>query len=187
MNFSRICLFLVLGFFSACDSPTPPPSANAQTASPAQNVPPARPATLKEAAQQCASSLVSGDYATFAGYCNPRLLKGMGGADRMIASIKGGLGEGASLTKAEIGEPGPVRDLGTWKVSLVPQTLFIKVPGGRLKAESTLLAVSEDGGGSWTFMDSAPYHHPRFADNFPELAGKLDVPARKQPVFERDS
>lgn len=187
MNLSRTCLFITLGFFGACDSSTPPPPAKAETASPAENVPPGRPATLKEAAQQCASSLVNGDYATFVGYCHPRLLKGMGGADRMIASIRGGLGDGASLIKAEIGEPGPVQDLGTWKVSLVPQTLFIKVSGGKLKAESTLLAISEDGGGSWTFMDSTPYHHPQFADNFPELAGKLDVPPKRQSVFERDS
>jgi hypothetical protein len=62
----------------------------------------------------------------------------------------------------------------------------MKVPGGRLYQDSSLLGISEDKGKHWTFIDLGPITKDQLQLVFPELDGKITLPEKKQPVFVKD-
>ncbi len=143
----------------------------------------ARPTPVREAAQKCCDSLVASDFDGFVSYCHPRMIQGMGGKEAMIGLIRKGIGEGVTLTSATVGEPGPVEEHGGWKISVLTQFIELKVPGGKLASKANLIAVSENGGSTWVFLDGSAYHNPQFAKLFPEIGGKLTLPDWGEPVF----
>lgn len=144
---------------------------------------PSQPIHLSEAAQKCCDALVASDFEAFVAYCHPRLVKVMGGKDAMINVLREGIGEGVTLASASAGEPSPVEDHGSWKIAILTQSIVLKVPGGRLASKSNLIAVSENGGSNWVFLDGSAYQNPQFAKLFPEIAGKLTLPEWGEPVF----
>lgn len=138
---------------------------------------------IQTEAKKCTTAFTSGDYDTFAYYTHPRVIAGMGGKTTMINALKNGMAqmktEGVSFDSVEIGTPKPPQKIGTWLVTLVPQKLFMKLPGGRLLQESHMVAISEDHGLTWRFIDLSPH----LEKVFPELDGKITLPKRPPPTF----
>ena len=85
-----------------------------------------------------------------------------------------------------VGEPEKLQKIDGWLVGLVPQKLVMKVPGGTLEQESYLLGISEDDGKKWVFVDAGGVPKAQLEQIFPEIVGKIEVPARKQPVLKKD-
>jgi hypothetical protein len=70
--------------------------------------------------------------------------------------------------------------------AVVPTTLRIKVPEGVLVGDAFMLAISEDGGENWTFLDGSVTTRPeQMKVLLPQLAGKLKLPESRPPVLER--
>ena len=91
---------------------------------------------------------------------------------------------GIRYSSNNIGTPEPVREINGKLYALVPQTIRIEMPQGILVQESHLLAVSEDGGKRWYFVDTAPLgDDQKLGVVFPDLVGKIKVPVRKQPIL----
>jgi hypothetical protein len=145
--------------------------------------------TIKSEAQNCATALLQADYDTFVLYTHKRIIEDMGGKSAVIATTKRSMSDmrskGLTIESAIVGTPGKPLTIGSWIVALVPQRLVIKVPDGRLMADAYLLGISEDAGKKWVFIDDT-IGEARFAKAFPELAGKISLPERKRPVFEKD-
>lgn len=146
-------------------------------------------ATMKRDAEKCGKALLAEDYPQVIAFTHKRVVAAIGGADALIAMLKSGRkairDTGHDFLEARIGTPETPRKIGEWLVALVPQEIVMKAPGGRLRAESSLLALSEDEGRSWAFLDIGSIDPAQFAKLFPELAGKVSLPGRKQPVFEK--
>jgi hypothetical protein len=145
-------------------------------------------ATIKEQAGKCAKALLSGDYATVAVYSHKRVLDLLGGKDGMIGILKRGAegmtAKGVRIEDVTIGDPEMPQKVGEWLVALVPQKILIKLPEGHLEQESHLLAISEDDGKNWTFVDVN--NRTKVEAAFPELAGKIALPESKPPVPKKD-
>jgi hypothetical protein len=143
--------------------------------------------TIKREAQKCASALIAGDFDTFVSYNHPRLIQMMGGKDAFAAALKEGLSRmqdsGSAFVSADIGTPEAPKKIGGWLVSIVPEHSVTKVQGGKLIADSSLLGISEDGGHRWYFVDIGKTTPDQFAQVFPELAGKIELPKPKKPVY----
>jgi hypothetical protein len=88
--------------------------------------------------------------------------------------------KGVAIEDVTLGEPEKPRKIGEWLVSLVPQKILIKLPEGHIEQESHLLAISEDEGKNWTFVDVN--NRTKFETAFPELVGKIVLPEKKAPV-----
>jgi hypothetical protein len=88
--------------------------------------------------------------------------------------------KGASIEDVTFGEPGKSQKIGEWLVALVPQHLLIKSPEGRYEQDSHILAISEDDGKNWTFVDVN--NRTKFEKAFPEFIGKIELPERTDPV-----
>ncbi len=145
-------------------------------------------ATIKEQAGKCIKALLSGDYETVAVYAHKHVLDLMGGKDAMIELLKRGAegmrAKGVSIEDVALGEPEKSQKIGEWLVALVPQRILIKSAEGRFEQASHILAISEDEGKTWTFVDLN--NRAKFETAFPELAGKIEVPERTPPVPKAD-
>ena len=87
--------------------------------------------------------------------------------------------------ETKIGTPEPPQKIGTWLVSLVPETLNLRMPGAKFQQESFLLAISADEGKSWKFIDLGPIGEEKLFSVFPELKGQFKLPVKKPPVVEK--
>ena len=145
---------------------------------------------IKQEAQRCADALIAGDYDAVAGYTHPRILSRMGGKEAMLQVMKRGTDDmrvnGITILGAKMGNPQEPKTVGTWTVSLLPQQIVMKVPGGKLQQDSHLLGVTEDEGRTWFFIDVGSITKAQFEEVFPELRGKVALPERKKPVFSKD-
>ena len=145
-------------------------------------------AKIRAEAVRMSDALLNGDYQTVADYTFPWVLKEIGGEKKMLEVLKQSnlqmQNQGIRYSSVNIGSPEPVREIdGKW-YALVPETIRIEVPQGILIQESHLLAVSEDKGNRWYFVDTASLaEEEKLAAVFPALVGKMKIPIRKQPVL----
>lgn len=147
-------------------------------------------ATIKQEAQKCAKAMLASDYDGIVQYTHPRVVQQMGGKEAMIGVLKNGLSQmqtqGAGFADATIGQPEEPKKIGSWLTSRVPQHLVMKVPGGKLDVDSSLLGISEDGGKHWVFIDLGAVTKEQLERAFPELQGQVVLPEKKKPVFKKD-
>lgn len=146
--------------------------------------------TIKEQAEETGQSLLRGDYETLLKFTYPRVIEMVGGKDRMISLIKKGKvemeQEGVSFETVTIGEPSETVKAGEELHCLVPQTIVMKVPNGKLKTESYLLAISKDNGNSWFFIETVNLTMDNVKTVLPNYNSELTLPTKKAPKFIAD-
>lgn len=142
---------------------------------------------IKNQAQQCATAMLSNDYETAVRFMHKRLVASRGGKQAIVTALKRDMAETASkgykLLEVKVGEPEQPRKIGAWTISLVPERITMKVPGGTLKHDSHMLGISEDDGTTWVFVETGGMTDARLVQVFPEFAGKFSLPKPKEPTF----
>lgn len=145
---------------------------------------------IKAEAGRCALGLLARNYEVVIEYTHPKVVALVGGKERMIETLRRGTDEmsaqGTTFEKATIGEPEEPRTSGGIMYALVPETITLKVPGGKSTAESVLVAVSNDGGKKWVFVDGESMTPENMKLVLPELVGKISIPPPKPAVFVKD-
>ena len=145
---------------------------------------------IKEQAELTAKALLDDDYETIIRFTYPKVIELVGGRDKMISLIKNGkieMGkEGISFDKVTIGEPSKTVIAGDEIHCLIPQTVYMKVPKGKLKSETHLLAVSRDNGTNWFFIDAVSLNKDNIKMVLPNYNFDLILPAKTQPIFVAD-
>lgn len=146
---------------------------------------------LKAKATAMAESFLKGDYKTFVKFTYPKVIQMMGGEDKMIAVLKQGIeqleGQGFAVKSVHVGLTSQAAMAGTEIHTLVLQSLIMSAPGGTLTSNSYLLAISQDGGKNWYFVDTAPLHDERTLKAiFPNYNKQLELPEKQPPVFVKD-
>ncbi|WP_417357139.1 hypothetical protein [Flavobacterium sp.] len=145
---------------------------------------------LKQA-NDMGQSFLDKDYDTFATYTHPKVMKAMGGKDNMVKNLKrsfdGFENEGVSFLGTDYSAPSKIITVedGTMQCTLI-QMIEMKVKGGKLTSQSCLLAISENKGKNWYFLDTAGYNHPTMKTLIPNLSDEIVIPGRIDPVFEPD-
>jgi len=145
---------------------------------------------IKQQAESTANAILSDDYETLIRFTHPRVIELVGGREKMISLIKKGKVEmsqqGISFDKVIIGTPSKTVIAGDEIHCLVPQTIFMKVPKGKMKSHSHLLAISRDGGENWYFIDTVKLDKDNIKNVLPNYNFDLKLPAKKEPVFIAD-
>lgn len=142
---------------------------------------------IKENAEACANALVSKDFDQVVRYTHPNVVKGMGGKEAMIRTLKMGMNQmssqGISFHKVTIGSPEtPVRVNGIL-LSKVSQRLYMQMPNGLLQVDSHLLGISEDDGSTWYFIDLGPITKAQLEQAFPSFGREVTLPPKTKPKF----
>ncbi len=147
--------------------------------------------SIKAQAEESSRAYLSDDYGKLADYTYPRVIELMGGRERMIAFVKKSTddmkAEGITFISHEVTAPTKVEIIGKQKFAILPVTLQLKAPGGRIVQNSFMIGISDDGGNRWTFIDGAGVDAEKMKILIPSAAGKLVIPERQQPVFHRET
>jgi hypothetical protein len=108
----------------------------------------------------------------------------------MISLIKRGkieMGQqGISFHKVTIGEPSKTVTAGNEIHCLVPQTIYMKVPKGKMKSETQLIAVSRDNGTNWFFIDAVNLNKDNIKSVLPNYNFDLALRTKTLPIFIAD-
>jgi hypothetical protein len=148
-------------------------------------------AVVKQKAQEVGQAVVKEDHAKLVDLTYPKLVELMGGREKMIAILESGSKamkeKGFALRSVTVAEPGEFLTEGENTFVVVPTTLEIKAPGGKILGKSYLLGISSDQGKTWKFIDgNGLANKEKRAKVLPTLPAKLKLPEQQQPEFVKD-
>jgi hypothetical protein len=143
-------------------------------------------AEIEKQANEVGAAFVAQKYDLILEHIYPPLVEKAGGKDKMMAIWQEGMAsmkaKGITLVSVKIGKPGKIVTAGTELHSLVPQTIIMDLPGKQLTSESNLIAVSQDKGKKWYFIDNAPLNNENIKQVLPNFNSEIVIPEKKQPV-----
>lgn len=142
---------------------------------------------IKTQAMDMAKALLKKDYSTFSKYLYPGITQYVGGRDKFIRQMDSvnsiASKFGAEIKRVLIGNPGEVVKYNKELQALLPQTTEMKTGFGSLAMETTLVAISQDGGKNWYFVDTSVINVKELKKSLPNLSPELVIPPAKPPKF----
>lgn len=145
----------------------------------------------KKQADETSQAFAKGDYAKIAAMTYPALIDFMGGRDKMIAATKSAMEmfkkQGIEVVSYKTSEPGEIVKGEGKSYVVIPATLEMKAPVGKIKVKSYLLGITTDEGKTWKFLDGAGLANKELKDKIiPNLPAKLKLPEPQQPEIIKD-
>jgi len=161
------------------------PAPRAQAPSPSPPVVVESYPNLTAGSRKLVDALARKDYATFIDLTYPKVVEIGGGREKLLARMTDEMKtmemEGVTLLSSTTSPPTQfVSDAGGI-YAVVPVTTKIKARDGVFQTEGSLIAVSTDGGQSWTFVDATGRDQTELKKVLPNF-DKLKVPPEKPPV-----
>ena len=145
-------------------------------------------AAIKKHAEICSDAQLKLDFEKFLPYVPAKLLGFMGGKEGLTKTLTQQSAEikrrGITIDSVKIGTPDKPKELGGLLVGLVPQELVLTTPQGKLVSMSHLLAISENKGESWVFVDCMSINDEKLGILYPTLKGKIDLPPNQTKLAE---
>ena len=145
---------------------------------------------IKEQAETMSQFLLKKNFKSFTQFTYPKLVEMMGGEQKMIETLEKAStqmeADGTAYLNVTIGEPSRVLSFQNEMQCIIPQTLEIKVPNGRVLTKSSLIAISIDNGKSWYFVDTSGKDIQTMKKVLPNLSEELIIPVKKKPTFYND-
>lgn len=112
---------------------------------------------IKQQALLVAAATKAQDYATVLKYTHPSLIKMVGGNDAMMklltTTMKDVEAQGIVIDSVILAEPGEFYKSAMEIHCLMPQKVYMKFGTGKMVANGYLLAISNDKGINWTFLN----------------------------------
>ncbi|GGH02460.1 hypothetical protein [Mucilaginibacter phyllosphaerae] len=147
-------------------------------------------ALVKKQAQRFASASFNGDFKTVTDLTYPKLVALSGGRDEMqkliSERIEGLKKQGIIQFSGSVGSPGKFYKAGTQIHCLLPETIILKMFNGHYVSRSYLLAISNDMGKSWAFMDVGKMPPEVLYKLLPDYNDNLVIPTPGKPMFFTD-
>lgn len=137
-------------------------------------------------AQIMVGAFEAGDYNRLLDYTYPAILVMGGGRDMLLSIISQMMSDmkaqGVVVDSARVGLPSQVYPAGDELHALIPQYVWMSTSDTYIYSESTLLAVSDDNGSRWYFLDTRQLT-PELKDSFfPDYNSFLVIPPVKEVV-----
>lgn len=140
---------------------------------------------IKTQAMEMAKAMLKKDYDNFIKYAHPKLVELGGGKEKMrpfMDTLTNRMKSfGAEIKKITIGHPYKVIAYKKELQSTLPQTTEVSFLSGFIIVESTLIAISQDGGKNWYFIDTNFYGEKKLKEALPDLSPELVIPPQKRP------
>ncbi|MFT3933293.1 MAG: hypothetical protein QM726_06730 [Chitinophagaceae bacterium] len=141
--------------------------------------------TIKVQAMDMARAVLDKDVDKLASYLPPKLLADAGGKTKMMVArdtINKFMKEfGAEIKRVTIGDPGKIVTYKKQLQTTLPQTTELKFMASKVILETTLIAISEDDGKHWYFVDTTIYRGEKLKSSLPDLSPELVIPPMKPP------
>jgi hypothetical protein len=148
-------------------------------------------AEIEKAAKQALElgrATIAGDFAKVIDSSHPKLVELMGGRTKAIefskSAIDGMKAGGYDFTDYSVNPVSQVVRKGQRIYAVFPTRLVMKTPKGKAISVGFLLAVSENKGDTWTFLDGAGFQDPQIqAAVIPDLPAEIILPKIAPPTF----
>lgn len=142
---------------------------------------------LIEQAEECGKAFIANDIPRLIDFTYPKIIALLGGRAKAIAGIKSQVAqmkaEGFEMEAYEVAAPTQVLKTGQNILALLPITLKIKVPDGKLAGKDSMLGISTDEGANWTFLSGAQLNAANVNILFPTAGDALKFPPKEPPTF----
>ena len=113
---------------------------------------------IRKLAAENSAALTSGNYSRLVELTYPKVVEMMGGRDKMIETLRRRTEDmkarGTVILGVEVDEPTEVVTSGDKQFAIVPTTTRVQVSVRTLHSKGFLIAVSEDRGKTWMFIDA---------------------------------
>lgn len=145
---------------------------------------------MLEQADDMGKKFVAKDYAAFLKYTHPATVETMGGKKKMLEKTTTEMqsleSEGIIVTAVDFGVPSKIITVGNELQCTLPELIILRLPKGKLTSTTTMIAISNDKGKSWMFVDSAGNSLQNMKLLIPTLSDELYIPMPQDPSFEPD-
>ena len=145
------------------------------------------PAVVKQQANVVGQALLKSDFKTVVAHTYPKAVNLGGGKEKLVQLMTAGINQmkaqGFAFEKITIGQPGKFYKAGNEIHCLVPEQLIMKTRRGRMAASSNLLAVSDDNGKNWSFLDLNQGSISNLKTLFPNFNSNLVIPKPTPPTM----
>ncbi|MES2765904.1 MAG: hypothetical protein V4642_08555 [Bacteroidota bacterium] len=142
---------------------------------------------ITSAAENLNRAVLNNDYDTFAKYTHPKIVEALGGEAKFKELTEQGAkrmqSDSAKFISISNGTPGKIITVNGELQTTIPQTVEVKIPTGKVKSKTTLIAVSKDDGKNWLFVNTANTDLKRLQKILPTLSNDLVIPQQQQPEF----
>jgi hypothetical protein len=120
----------------------------------------------------------------------PGLISLVGGKDKLIEMTDNGYEQlamqGISIDSVSFLKPNPIIETDNELQTTITEFLMMTIPNGRMITKSTLIAISQDKGITWYFLDTSGNSLKAMKQNFPNLSDKLIIEPFEKPIVYRD-
>lgn len=132
-------------------------------------------------ANKASSLLLSGNYEEYVKFINTDVMEYIGGYAATLEYTKQSMGKIIQQNEIDIiiGNPTEIISHNNQLQSTFPQTLVMKNKEGRFITKYNLIAISNDNGKNWTFIDTGGKDIQSMLKDFPKLSSKLILPPKE--------
>jgi 3-deoxy-D-manno-octulosonic-acid transferase len=144
---------------------------------------------IKQRALKMATAFSNFKLDEYITYLHPSLINAQGGSSK-IKQSQDSINKyqkmfGVKISKVLIGE---VSKIETYKKQLqatFPMTTTIVTPMGEMNTKTTVVALSDDAGKTWFFIDGMFYNAKQLNSKLPKLSSKIIVPPTEKPQLTK--
>lgn len=141
--------------------------------------------SIKIQAMDMAKAILAKDVNKIIQYMPPSLVEQSGGKEKLMIArdtVNKYMKQfGAEIKKVTIGNPGKIINYKKQLQALLPQSTELKFMASTITLETTLIAISEDNGKHWYFVDTSIYHSDNLKISLPNLSPEIVIPPMKPP------
>ena len=140
---------------------------------------------IKGQAMEMGKALAAGDVETFSRFMHPSVINMAGGKEK-VREMADTLNKvfkqfGGSVTRILIGNPEKIISYHKTLQTTLPQTTSIETSFADIEVQSTLVAISNNKGKDWYFIDTSIYQEAKIRKELPEISPDLVIPPPAKP------
>lgn len=143
--------------------------------------------TIKKQGLEMARAIVARDADKLIQYLHPKTIELAGGKEKILAARdtanKYMTQFGATIKKIVIGNPDSIVQYKGQLQAVVPQTTELSFFDNTVVVETSLIALSDDKGKTWKFIDNSMYNVKKMGNKLPEISPALVIPPMHPPKF----
>ncbi len=145
----------------------------------------ATPSAIKAAAIEMGNALVKKNSDQFLSYMHPSMFKLAGGKEKLRVISDSALKVfeqfGGKVSRIAYGNPAEIISYKKTLQSVIPQTTTLTSFIGDAELSSSLIAISNDNGKSWTFIDTNMFGIKQIKSAMPDISPSLVIPKAAPP------
>ncbi len=141
--------------------------------------------TIKVQAMDMGNAVIRNNFNSFVKYMHPNIIEFAGGKEKMKTKMDSAYQVmkqfNVTFKRYWIGNPGEIVNHKNQLQAVLPQITTMITSLGELTAETYMIAISDDKGKIWRFIDTNVYKADKLKNIMPDLSPKLVIPPRKKP------